>query len=145
RGRPAYHLLAFVLTPQEVRRVELGPVMPISEAVDGFLARLKLRPTAGDDDPAQVLRQKVWQPLQPALGGAKLVLLAPDGPLCRLPFAALPSADGKTYLIEQTALVVVPVPQMLPELLAPRGGKADDRPPALLALGDIDFDADPGA
>src|SRR5262249_8363975 len=42
---------------------------------------------------------------------------------------------------------VVPVPQMLPELLAGRGDPSQQKPAeeaSLLLLGDVDFDADPG-
>ena len=37
------------------------------------------------------------------------------------------------------------MPQMLPELLAPRKERPDDRPPSLLAIGNIDFDLAPKA
>jgi CHAT domain-containing protein len=53
-----------------------------------------------------------------------------------------------TFLMEEKTLVLVPVPQLLPEILAavpaPKpGGNA--RPPSLLVLGDVDYGADPGA
>ena len=66
------------------------------------------------------------------------MLLCPDGPLCRLPFAALPGTDDKKYLIEELALATMPVPQMLFDILAPRPEKKDA--PSLLTMGDVDFD-----
>ena len=69
-------------------------------------------------------------------------MISPDGPLARLPFAALPGKDPAKYLIEEVGLAVVPVPQLLPELLAAPKGK--DRESSLLLVGDVDFDAEAG-
>jgi len=65
------------------------------------------------------------------------------GPLNQLPFAALPGKKEGTYLLEEVALAIIPVPQMLPELLAKRDPARADTPPSLLALGDVDFEANP--
>ena len=104
-----------------------------------------MRPVTGaKNDPGVFLRDKLWQPIAKHVEGAKIVLISPDGPLCRLPFAALPSADGKKYLLEEYMIAILPVPQMLPELLAPRNNRPANWLPSMLALGDIDFDATPG-
>ncbi|MEI7687541.1 MAG: CHAT domain-containing protein, partial [Planctomycetota bacterium] len=146
RGESAERLLAFVVTSKTIRRIELGDVEPIQKAVDRFLTQLRrTQPAKDDGDPAVALRNAVWTPLQESLRGAELVLISPDGPLCSLPFPALPSAEGKEYLLEEIALAVIPVPQMLPEFLAPRGNRPEDRPPSLLAMGNIDFDHGLGA
>lgn len=60
-----------------------------------------------------------------------------------LAFAALPGKDTSKYLLEEVPLAVLPVPQMLPELLARRDPARADTPPSLLTLGDVDFDASP--
>jgi CHAT domain-containing protein len=135
-------LVAFVVTKEYVRRVDLGEAAPIATAVDEFRATLQRRtqPILRKDDPAVMLRDKVWLPLVPHLGDAKLVLLSPDGALNRLPFAALPSKADDKFVLEDVALAVLPVPRMLVELLAPRPQRPDS-PPSLLALGDVDFDA----
>jgi CHAT domain-containing protein len=58
-----------------------------------------------------------------------------------LPFAALPGSKPNTYLVEEIALGVVPVPRLLAESpAAPVGDK-----PSLLLLGDVDYGASPGA
>ena len=139
-------LAAFVVRPDGITRVELGPVKTVATAVDGFRQTLnRVHPTTGQaDDPAVVLRKTIWEPLTPHLKGAKQVLIGPEGPLSRLPFAALPGSDPDKYLIEEIALAVVPVPRMLPELLAPRPPRGDSLP-SLLAVGDVDFDAVPPA
>ncbi len=136
------HLVAFVVASNGVQRVDFGPLEPIVKKIDEFLTEFslhRLRPLKDKDDPAQVLRETLWQPLAKALAGKKLVLIAPDGPLCRLPFAALPGDDKKKYLLEEIDLAVVPVAQMLPEMLAPRGKALPQI--GLLALGDVNFDA----
>jgi CHAT domain-containing protein/Tfp pilus assembly protein PilF len=142
------HLAAFVVRrTHPVRQLDLGPVKPIVAAIDRWRGTLqRSRPRRGARDPADQLRQRVWEPLARYLDGVKTVLVSPDGALTRLPFAALPGKDPEHYLIEEVALAVVPVPQLLPELLAPSGraNGGQEPPPALLALGDVDYDADPG-
>jgi CHAT domain-containing protein len=85
------------------------------------------------------LRRLVWQPLEKHLGEARTVLLSPDGALAQLPFAALPGSKKGSYLLEERALAVVPVPQMLPALLAPVVRESRLKP-SLLVVGDLDFD-----
>ena len=54
----------------------------------------------------------------------------------------LPSKEPASYLIEERALAVVAVPQLLPELLAPREPAAGVA--SLLAVGEVDYGAVPG-
>ncbi|HEY1554832.1 MAG TPA: CHAT domain-containing protein [Kofleriaceae bacterium] len=78
--------------------VDLGPTPPIDDAL------AKFRKALGDPDNDRVaelagaLYALAFRPLVPALGGAKQVLIAPDGALNLVPFAAL--HDGKHYLVE---------------------------------------------
>lgn len=133
-------LCAFVIDRQKVQRVELGKAGPIEAAVDAYRDQLlgeKPNPAAPKGDPRTVLAEKLWQPVAKLLGSPKVVLVCPDGPLCRLPFAALPGSDPKKYLIEELALVTVPVPSLLPDLLAPKTRRGESA--SLLALGDVDF------
>jgi CHAT domain-containing protein len=83
----------------------------------------------------------LWEKLEGHLGGAKLVLLSPDGPLNYLPFAALPGAKPDQFLLHEYAFATVPVPQLLPELLAPRPDGPQQ--PSLLLVGDVDFGKTP--
>ena len=53
--------------------------------------------------------------------------------------AALPGKEPGTYLLEGRAVAVVPVPQLLPELLA--SGQSAALPPSLLAVGEVDYGA----
>jgi len=97
-------------------------------------------PSTGDADPAQVLRHRLREPVRKYLEPAKLVLYSPDGALGRLPFAALPSLDGKRYLIEDCLVVAVTAPQLLTEYAAPPAAPAPDAA-GLLLVGGLDFDA----
>jgi CHAT domain-containing protein len=134
-------LVAFVVGREKIERIELGESGLLGGSIDGFRRTMnRTQPVIGSDDSALVLRDKIWTPLAKHLGGAKLVLISPDGPLNRLPFTALPAQDGKRYLIEEVALAVLPVPHMLPELLAPRDPGQAKTGPSLLVVGDVDFD-----
>jgi tetratricopeptide (TPR) repeat protein/CHAT domain-containing protein len=140
RGEPRF--LAFVVRPgqAEVVLVPLGKSDRIASLVDAWRAsRGAGEPLVKDrPDPAVLLRQEVWQKLQKHLGGATTVLYSPDGPLCRLPLAALPGAKPGTFLVHEHAFAVVPVPQLLPELLAQRSLPPGAKP-SLLLLGGVDF------
>ena len=131
-------LTAYVVRPNRVTvRLDLGPVEPIEEAIGEWRRRL------GEGEAGRVaglkLRRALWLPLEKPLAGAKTVLLSPDGALARLPFAALPGNKPDSYLIEETSLAILAVPQMLPELLA-LSARSVKPPPSLLVVGDVDFD-----
>jgi CHAT domain-containing protein len=81
----------------------------------------------------------LWEPLEKHIKGAKVVLISPDYDLASVPFAALPGKKAGTYLIEDVALAVVPVPAMLPEMLKPVD-KTKRLKPSLLVVGDVDYD-----
>jgi CHAT domain-containing protein len=72
------------------------------------------------------------------LQGVKTVLVSPDGPLNDLPWVALPGPQAGTFLLHEYAFAVVPVPQLLPELLRDSRPR-DKQPPSLLLAGAIDF------
>jgi CHAT domain-containing protein len=140
KARPAYkvegRLLAFVL-----RRgcdpvcVPLGKTEDIEQAVLAWRAAVLSR--QNPDAAGAQLAKLVWQPLTKHLGGAKTVLLAPDGPLAFVPFAALPGSKPGTYLLEDVTLGYVTSGRHLLELAA----DAADRPGSagLLALGGLDY------
>jgi CHAT domain-containing protein/tetratricopeptide (TPR) repeat protein len=133
-----YRLLAFVVRPDRATvELDLGPARPFQQAIDQWRSAVEnLR------DPARaaaVLKQILWEPLEPHLDGVRTLLVSPDGDLCRFPWAALPGKSQDSYLIETTAVVVVPVPQLLIS-----GVPFDPSPPSLVLVGDVDFDAEPG-
>jgi CHAT domain-containing protein len=93
-----------------------------------------LRDPAG---PGAALARLVWRPLEEHLGGARTVLLAPDGELCALPFAALPGRKPGSFLLEQYAFGHVGSGRELLALARP--GERDRYAAGLLALGGLDY------
>jgi CHAT domain-containing protein len=114
---PSY--VAFVVTKQQVARVELGPAGPIEAAVAGWIAAIGR--SAPDGDFPASLRTLVWDKLAAHLPAeVSAVYLAPDQALARVPWAALPGARPGTVLLEDHALVTVPHGQfLLAQLTAP--------------------------
>ncbi len=126
-------LAAFVLRPGKAAvRVPLGAMKPIADAVDRWRAGVTSESGTPPADAAKVLREAIWLPVEKHLGDASSVLVAADGVLTRLPFAALPGAKARTFLIEERAIGYVTSGR---QLLEP-DGKREDR---LLALGGVSF------
>lgn len=136
RGRDKQVAAWVVHKGKDTARINLGSLATIDADITAWRAAL----LKGEDAPAVAARlhKAVWQPLAKHVAGAKVVLLAPDDVLARLPFAALPGAKKGTYLIEDVAIATVPVPSLLLRLLAarPKAG-----PASLLAVGGVDYDA----
>jgi CHAT domain-containing protein len=142
------YLAAFVVRRDApVALTDLGRSRPVAAALAAWQADWAKVEKGLDDpeNPAIELRRRVWAPLEAELKGARTVLVSPDGVLNRLPLAALPGRK-ETFLLQEVALALVPVPQLLPELLAPEkepAGGAAGRASLFLA-GNIDYGADPG-
>ena len=66
------------------------------------------------------------------------MLISPDGALSRLPFGALPGKTPGSYLIEERTFAVVPVVQLIPQLVQEEGRKQLRK--KLLLLGNVDYD-----
>jgi CHAT domain-containing protein len=135
-------LIAFALRPDKpVVQLDLGSVQLIRHAVAAW------RKSFGQDKPgmagARQLRQFVWDRLEKQLGGMTTVLISPDGVLAKFPWAALAGRKRDTYLIEQYAIAVLPIPQQLSQLLQRPEAPAEDGA-SLLLVGDVDYGADPG-
>jgi tetratricopeptide (TPR) repeat protein len=130
-------LAAFVVRPDRaVERLDLGPAAPIRETVEKWRASYSA-------DEAANLKQRVWKPLEPFVQNAQTVLVSPDGALARFPLPALPGKQPGSYLLEDLAISVLPVPQMLPEMVA-RGPTPASDPASMLLVGEVDYDAAPG-
>ncbi|MDX1946375.1 MAG: tetratricopeptide repeat protein [Pirellulaceae bacterium] len=137
---------AFVLRSDraEVVRVPLGPLAPITQALAAWRpALLRQTRVAADAQRAAQVRNLLWKPLEAHLAQAEAVLISPDLGLNSVPWGALPGGREGTYLIEDMAIAVVPVPQLLPDLLATPAGPPAEK--SLLVVGGVDFDGDAGA
>ncbi len=143
RLRLERRLLAFVLRPGgEPVLVQLGLAESIASAVRAWRRPItSIPPGPPDQKAAEQLVKLLWQPLRQHLGDARTVLIAPDGELCGLPFAALPGSQPGSFLLEEVAIGYLTSGKHLLEA-------ADPRLPGegLLALGGLDFGkADPGS
>ncbi len=154
-----FQLVAFVVRNKSIERVELGPVLPIYEAIRmwrrAFVplttdeAPLATDPVPRDkQEPARRLRQLVWDKLDPDLAGVKTVLISPDGITARFPWSATPGKKPGTYLIEEMAVGIVPIPRLLAQVSnkqpAGKSASAAERTnptPSLLVVGDVNYDA----
>jgi CHAT domain-containing protein/tetratricopeptide (TPR) repeat protein len=129
-------LLAFVVRPgRAVQLFELGPAEAIGNDVDLWRASF-----GTSDEGLQAgaeLRHAIWDPLLQALHGTSLVLVSPDGPLGRLPLAALPGAAPESYLLEDHRLAMVAVPQLIPAL--ENDPHREHLEKALLVMAPVDF------
>jgi CHAT domain-containing protein len=142
-GAAQLHLLAFVLRrDRQIVQVDLGASAPIAAAVDAWRTACVDRREFGVEE-GQRLRQLVWLPLAKQLDAATTILIAPDGRLSQLPFAAIAGEKVGTQLIDDVAVAIVPVPQMLPELLRRAATPAADDKPSLLLVGDLNYSAPP--
>jgi CHAT domain-containing protein/Tfp pilus assembly protein PilF len=141
KGSWQQRLSAFVVRRDgPLVRINLGPAQSVSESIDTWRMTFGMSPqgaTAG-----RWLRQKLWEPVEAQLGGAKIVLVSPDGAVSRLPLGALPGKEPGKYLIEDYALTIIPTAQVIPEIVQEQGRKELRR--NLLLLGNIDYDAQPG-
>jgi CHAT domain-containing protein/Flp pilus assembly protein TadD len=130
-------LAAFIIHHEgPVTRIDLGPEQPVKTAIDTWRATFGMSPSAAAA--GRQLRQTVWEPVEAKLAGAKIVLVSPDGALARLPLGALPGKEPGSYLLEERTLAIVPVAQMIPQIVEEEGHKELTK--NLLLLGNIDYD-----
>jgi CHAT domain-containing protein len=97
------HLVAFLVRPgQPVALVPLGDSREFDAAVRAWRRPLLARrPAEPDPAVAAWLRRHLWLPLEKHLDGVQTVLIAPDGELANLPFAALPGHKPGSFLLER--------------------------------------------
>ncbi len=96
----ASRFLAFVLNGSgQVTLVDLVDGGELKAAVDTALRDVRGTGARWRDD-LRALYGRVWRPLVPVLGDADRIVVAPDGVLNLVPFAALIDPDGK-FLVER--------------------------------------------
>jgi CHAT domain-containing protein len=120
----------------------LGDLPPIERHMEAWRQAVRTNDARALDAAADRLRRLLWQPIRPHLGESRVVLIAPDGPLARFPFAALPGQQPGSFLMEELTIGYVSSARQLADL-----AHRDDPPTApagLLGLGGLDFDNIPG-
>lgn len=94
-------MLAFVLRPGRAPVVQpLGPVETIAAATHRWRDAVGhgIFPESGER-----LAELVWEPVRGHLDGVQVVIVSPDGPVCGIPFAALPGDRKASVLLEDHA------------------------------------------
>ncbi len=135
-GKVAPRITAFVVRKgHPLRQVDLGPAQPVAAAVEMWrkAAQEGDGPTLGHA--GDQLAKLVWAPIKAHVGEAKTVFVAPDGVLCRVPFAALPGAKPGSYLLEERAFVSVTSARQIRDFGAAPGAGA-----GLLAIGGVSYE-----
>ena len=138
------HLAAFVLRPDvaTVKLIPLGEVKTISTAIETW--RSSYGQSSDAQKAGQLLRDRVWMPLEAFLENTQTVLVSPDGVLGRFPLVALPGNAAGSFLLEERAIAIVPVPQALVTMLSPDNSHRVTVDGDLLVLGNVDYDASLG-
>jgi CHAT domain-containing protein len=137
-------LVAFVMRREgPLTWVDLGPVESLEKLIEAWRGKMQAR-LFEDRNTAQELREKLWNKLEGPLGDAKTILISPDGVASRFAWGALPGKQPATYLIEERAVAIVPVPQLLPQLLGDQPGGTEPPPESLLVVGDVAYGGSTG-
>jgi len=115
----------------------LGKAEPFRKAQEAFLRRSGVRGGAAmssGPEPADRIFQLLWKPLVNAVGGARTVLVSPDGFLGELSFGILPDGKGG-FLIEEHRFVYLSDPTQAVKT----DGQAPAREGSVLAVGDVNY------
>jgi tetratricopeptide (TPR) repeat protein len=131
-GERQSHL--WVITGSAIRMIRLPPRLQIESVVGAYRAKVA-RPSL--DDVAPISRQlcsMLFGAAEPMLGGARKILIVPDGILHYLPFEALSPQPGR-FLVEDFTIVYAPSVSVFASLRLARAARAYD----LLAYGDPVF------
>jgi CHAT domain-containing protein/tetratricopeptide (TPR) repeat protein len=112
---PKFSYAAFVMgkDSERIRAYNLGRAAPIDDLVKAMRASADAEAHANGmgstrnerayRESGEALRKAIWDPLRPALVGARLIFVVPDGMLNLIPLAALP--DGNGYLVDHSPVI----------------------------------------
>lgn len=124
------HYLAYVLPAQgQAGWLDLGETAIIDRAIDAWRKSLGDPKRTDVNRLARAVDEKVMQPLRPLLGAAHRLLIAPDGMLNLIPFAAMVNQQNR-YLIERYAINYLTSGR---DLLRMQTSKQSNNPPLVVA------------
>jgi CHAT domain-containing protein len=134
--------VAFVVTRQGTKRIELGKAEAIEEVLD-LWRRALVEGSEAEPGYAEKVHTLLWKPLRKHLPArTSLVYVSPDAALNRLPWVALREAGSGRRLIEEHAVTVVSHGiLLLDRLTEPKRDK--EKPSTLLAMGAVAYDRKP--
>jgi CHAT domain-containing protein/Tfp pilus assembly protein PilF len=138
---PGY--LAFVVSRGGVQWADLGEAAAIERAVALWREALATpRAPVPADLPAKV-RQLVWAKVRSLFPpGTRVVYVAPDLALARVPWAALPGDRPGTLVLEEFAVATVPHGPFLLDRLSPQPARPTGRD-RLLVVGGVSYGDEP--
>lgn len=134
------HVVGFVVQSREsgveVHAVDCGSARSIEKKIDSWMSTLgSMKPF---DKNASDIRSTIWDPAIASVESrTKHVVVSPDGPLLRIPFNALPNAEG-TYLIQD--YLITCSPSFARKAGASQTYSVDDLLSEVLVAADISFD-----
>ncbi len=158
-GKGSEHDIVLILRPdRESRFIDLGLSSRIDRRVLDWREALRGTtpgPASGNGEPAvplarleqagELLREAVWDPIERQIGDVRMLFIVPDATLHHVNLAALP-ARGGGYVVEKgPSMHLLSTGRDLVRLQEGRTAAGRERGGGLLALGDPDFETDPGA
>jgi CHAT domain-containing protein len=124
KSKPPRYLAYVLATRGDAKRVDLGEAAMIDQAVNLWRAALRSPNRADVDRLARAVDEKVMQPVRALLGNTRRLLIAPDGSLNLIPFAALIDEQNR-YLIESYTISYLTTGRDLLRLQTPQPSKSD--------------------
>ncbi len=142
---PSYAAFVLPVGSTEPVLVPLGEAAAVEEAVSSWRRAVSApgpefsgaaSPSAKEYGRAgSTLRERIWDPVERHVGEARMVFVAPDGPVSLVNLTTLPRADG-TYLLERGPLIHYLAAER--EIVA--GGRTERSGEGLMAVGEPDYD-----
>jgi CHAT domain-containing protein len=138
---PSY--LAFVVSRGRVKWADLGEAAAIDRAVALWREALATPSAPVPADLPGEVRRLVWARVRPLFPrGAKVVYVAPDLALTRVPWAALPGDRPGTLVLEEFAVAAVPHGPFLLDRLSPQPARPAGRD-RVLVVGGVGYGEEP--
>ncbi len=131
-------LVHLMSADEEVRAIDLGDVASLNVLVQTWRQDLGQSPAA--IDASRELRKRIWDPLEEHLTGITTIFVSPDGLLGQFPLAALPGKQPGSYLLEEMAIVMLPVPQGLPAMATTTAPSTDSTNDRFCLVGGVDYE-----
>jgi CHAT domain-containing protein len=124
KSKPPRYLAYLLATRGKAERVDLGEAAMIDQAVNLWRDALRSPNRPDIDRLARAVDEKVMQPVRALLGNTRRLLIAPDGSLNLIPFAALLDEQNR-YLIESYTISYLTTGRDLLRLQATQPSKGD--------------------
>jgi CHAT domain-containing protein/Tfp pilus assembly protein PilF len=103
KGKPPRYIAYLLSSKGQPKWVDLGDAAVIDRAIDAWRKSLRNPNRTDVNRLARAVDEKVMRPVRPLLGETRRLLIAPDGSLNLIPFAALVDERNR-YLIERYAI-----------------------------------------